>query len=116
MWPAVCGLQCVASNVWHHFSKPQWAPFHRAFAPCEGVIHTKNGASVFHRKGGTQFRCRLPYPASVRPLGEALTPRRVLPTFQPGVRPYARCQAGIALSFTHTSGSDKHAPPYEKVH
>eukprot|EP00955_Chlamydomonas_euryale_P114985 366320-Chlamydomonas_euryale.AAC.10 len=74
------------------------------------------GASVFHRKRGTQFGSRLPYSDSVRPLGEASTPLRVLPTFQPGVRPYVRCQTGIVLSFVHTSGSDKHAPPCEKVH
>eukprot|EP00955_Chlamydomonas_euryale_P031137 327344-Chlamydomonas_euryale.AAC.1 len=52
------------------------APFHRAFAPCEGVVHTKDGVSVFHRKGGTRFGGCLPYPDSVRPLGEASTPLR----------------------------------------
>eukprot|EP00955_Chlamydomonas_euryale_P066758 359638-Chlamydomonas_euryale.AAC.2 len=74
------------------------------------------GESVFHRKGGTRFGGRLPYPESVRPLGEASTPPCALPAFQPGGRPYAWGQAGVALSFAHTSGSDKHAPPCEKVH
>eukprot|EP00955_Chlamydomonas_euryale_P074690 362104-Chlamydomonas_euryale.AAC.3 len=64
-------------------------PFHRAFALHRG-IHTKIRASVFHRKGGPRFGRRLAYPESVRPVREALTPLRVLPTFQPGVRPYTR--------------------------
>eukprot|EP00955_Chlamydomonas_euryale_P004024 41572-Chlamydomonas_euryale.AAC.2 len=57
------------------------APFHRAFAPCEGFIHTKIGAWVFHRKGGTRVGGRLPYPENVRPLGEASTPVRGAPNF-----------------------------------
>eukprot|EP00955_Chlamydomonas_euryale_P087539 364303-Chlamydomonas_euryale.AAC.2 len=92
------------------------ARFHRAFVPCEGAIHTEMVASVFHRKGGTRFGGRFPYPESVRPLQEASTPLRALSTCQRGIRPYAWCKAGIALSSAHTSGSDKHAPPYEKVH
>eukprot|EP00955_Chlamydomonas_euryale_P112746 366157-Chlamydomonas_euryale.AAC.9 len=74
------------------------------------------GALVSTGKAGRGSGGRLPYPESVRPLGEASTALRVLPTFQPGVRTYARCQAGGAVSFTGASGSDKHVLPYEKVH
>eukprot|EP00955_Chlamydomonas_euryale_P041767 352112-Chlamydomonas_euryale.AAC.3 len=46
-----CGSGLKSRSAWLE----KRAPFHRAFAPCEGVIHNKIGTTVFHRKGGTRF-------------------------------------------------------------
>eukprot|EP00955_Chlamydomonas_euryale_P034863 349912-Chlamydomonas_euryale.AAC.18 len=55
---AVKQLQGMGAQVWTYGHR---APFHRAFAPCEGVIHTKIGASVFHWKGGTRSEGVFPH-------------------------------------------------------
>eukprot|EP00955_Chlamydomonas_euryale_P111157 366045-Chlamydomonas_euryale.AAC.3 len=50
-----CGCKyCRDSSSHTHATHTRKAPFHRAFAACEGVFHTKIGASIFHRKGGTR--------------------------------------------------------------
>eukprot|EP00955_Chlamydomonas_euryale_P109740 365950-Chlamydomonas_euryale.AAC.2 len=98
-YPCHCVHTTISTPPYPHHrvhttvSPSPWARFHRAFAPCEGVIHTKIGTSAFHRKGGTRFRGRVPYPESVRPLGEASTPLRALPTF-PNARPTLRAVPG----------------------